>query len=71
MDNNLDKELRDTENNIKLDKKKTALKKLAFIREIENGLGDEIKSNPNRVEFIEKPKENKIKKFFLGILKIF
>jgi len=56
------------ENGIKLETKKTDLRKEAFIQEIRNGLGEQIKSNPNKVIIHTKPKENIFKRF-LNILK--
>jgi len=51
MNGEVNKEIKDAQNTIKLNNKKTSLKKLDFIREIENGLGEEIKKNPNRIEY--------------------
>lgn len=67
MTNEFEKE----EQLINLDKKKTNLKKMAFIQEIKNGLGNEIKANPNTIEIMEKPKINKIKILLKRIFKIF
>jgi hypothetical protein len=43
---------------IEADKEATRIKKTAFISEIKNGLGDDIKSNPNGVIIHQKPKKN-------------
>jgi hypothetical protein len=58
-------EIKKEENSIKLELKKTDLKKIAFIEEIKNGLGEKIKLNPNSLVKVIKPKEN----FFNRVLK--
>ena len=55
IDNKINEELKQ----IKLENKKTDLKKMAFIQEIKNGLGEEIRKNPNKV-IINKKKKNKL-----------
>tara|TARA_R110000796_G_scaffold252137_1_gene385311 strand:- start:10978 stop:11193 length:216 start_codon:yes stop_codon:yes gene_type:complete len=64
-------EIEKEENGIKLDRKKTDLRKEAFIQEIRNGLGEQIKANPNKIKIKTKPKENIIKKIFKKIIQIF
>jgi len=64
FDNSIKKE----SNNIRLEKKKTDLKKEAFIQEIKNGLGEEIKINPNKVE-VEIKAPIKQDGFFKRVLK--
>jgi hypothetical protein len=51
----ISKELDLAEKDIHLEKYKTALKKAQFIQEIKNGLGKEIKINPNKLTIINKP----------------
>lgn len=48
------KELESTESLNNLEKYKTAAKKIQFINEIKNGLGVDIKKNPNKVKIIKK-----------------
>jgi hypothetical protein len=61
-------ELDATEKANNLEKYKTALKKAQFIKEIKTGLGQEIKTNPNKFILIKKPWYKKlgdaIKKIF-------
>jgi hypothetical protein len=61
-------------NGIALEQKKTNLRKEAFIQEMKNGLGEEIKLNPNRVEVaIKAPikRDGFFKRFFKKIFKVF
>jgi len=51
----------------KLESYKTTLKKIQFIGDIKNGLGEDIKSNPNSIKFIKKPWHQKLKVFFKNI----
>lgn len=44
------------ENDIKGLKVSTEFKKVSFINEIKNGLGEEVKKNPNKIKKIEQPK---------------
>lgn len=62
------KELKTLEQELLLEKYKTALKKVQFINEIKSGLGADIKSNPNKVKVIKKSWYQKI---VLIIKKIF
>jgi hypothetical protein len=56
------------QNRIELMKRQTEGSKKGFINEIKSGLGDEIKTNPNKVIYVKKPFHirifNKIKNFF-------
>lgn len=61
-------ELNKLDQQIGLDKYKTALKKVQFINEIKNGLGSEIKENPNQIKIIKK---TRIEKFKIFLKKIF
>jgi len=71
MKNYHENEIKKEGNAIKLETKKTNLKKESFIQEIKNGLGEEIKSNPNKVIIMTKPKENIFKRFFKKLMKTF
>ena len=61
----IDREIEDTEKQIALEVYKTALKKQQFVNEIKNGLGEKIKSNPNKVTIVKK------NKFVTWVKKIF
>lgn len=67
-DKMLNREVKQAENEILLEKYKTALKKNKFINEIKSGLGQEIKKNPGKVKIIKK---TWYQKFFNGLKKIF
>lgn len=54
-------------NRIKQDRIKTQTQTSNFIHQIKNGLGDEIKENPNEVLIIKKPWYHKISKFFKNV----
>ena len=69
MSKGLDKQIKKEELLINLDRKKTNLEKASFINEIKSGLGDEIKANPNTVEFIRPTKNNF--KFLKSLKKLF
>lgn len=71
MKNYFINEIKKEENGIKLETKKTILMKEAFIQEIKNGLGEQIKANPNKVILNTKPKENVLKRFFKRLIKLF
>ena len=71
MDKNIKREIKTLENENKLEIKKTDLKKMSFISEIKNGLGEEIKGNPNSVIVTIKPKKTLIKKFLDRLTNIF
>lgn len=74
MKNYLTNTIKKESNGIRLEKKKTDLRKEAFIQEIKNGLGEEIKLNPNKVEVaIKAPikQDGFLKKFFKKIFKVF
>lgn len=61
------KELSDYENEIKHEIFKTGLKKQQFLMEIKNGLGAEIKANPNQIKIIKKTWSQKFKAFLVKI----
>ena len=72
MKNYLTNTIKKESNSIKLETRKTDLKKEAFIQEIKNGLGEEIKLNPNQVKFAIKPKKDGFfKRTFKRIFKVF
>ena len=53
------------------EKAQTAVSKIHFINEIKNGLGLEIKNNPNKINFVKKTKLQKFKHWFSLFLKKF
>lgn len=63
----LSKELEATERDIEMQKYKTALKKAQFISEVKNGLGKEMKENPNQIKIIKKPWHKRLKMFLAKI----
>jgi hypothetical protein len=71
MRNYLTNEIKKEENGIKLETKKTNLRKEAFIQEIKNGLGEQIKSNPNKVTITKPKKVGFFKRFLQKIFKVF
>jgi hypothetical protein len=54
---------------IKMDRDKTQRDKSKFISEIKSGLGEQIKANPNKVEFIKRPWYYKLKQFIKNVFK--
>jgi len=62
------KELDQTEQDIVSTRYATALKKTQFINELKNGLGQEMKKNPNAVKIIKK---SRYKKFISWVKKLF
>ncbi len=64
IDNQLSKEIEAVERQINLDKATTALKKVQFANDIKNGLGKQIRANPNKVKIIKKPWYLKVRDFF-------
>jgi hypothetical protein len=64
-------EITKTEKSILLDKYKTAMEKAKFIRDLKNGLGDEIRKNPSGVAILKKiwyqKIISKIKKIFIKL----
>jgi len=62
------KEIKDSENMIKLQAKRTDLSKYSFIEEMKSGLGDEINKD---LGIDTKPKESGLKGFIQKIIKMF
>ena len=67
MDNDLINLINKVDKENELEKLKTAVKKVKFINEIKNGLGSEIKKNPNQITIIKKPWYKKLGLFFRKI----
>lgn len=53
------------------EKTQTAVSKVFFINEMKNGLGAEIKKNPNTINFIKKTRFQRFKSWFSGFFKKF
>ena len=66
-DRKIMKTLDRVEKSIEMEKLKTTLKKAQFIQEIKNGLGSEIKKNPNQITIIKKPWYKKLGLFLRKI----
>lgn len=64
----ISREIDQAEREMLAEKYKTALKKVQFANNIKNGLGLEIKANPNKAKFI---KVSWFKRFLLSLKKIF
>jgi len=62
------REIKETEKQIFLEQHKTEVKKNNFISEIKNGLGSDIKENPNRHHIIKK---TRFQKFMLTLKVLF
>lgn len=67
MSKQLNREVDKLEKDILVEKYKTSLKKMEFINEIKQGLGEEIKKNPNNVKIIKKTWSQKIRLFFVKL----
>lgn len=63
----INKELKDYEREILLEKYKTALKKNQFLNELKNGMGEEMKKNPSKVKILKKSWREKLNIFFLKL----
>lgn len=68
-DKMIDREIKQIENQMKGDLFMTEIKKKKFIGDLKNGLGEEIKNNPNRVKRIKTPWYSKVVKFIKRIFK--
>ena len=66
----INKEIDKLQNETVSDMFKTSLKKQAFINQIKNGLGEEMKKNLNTIKVIKKPWYVKFKKFFTKLFKV-
>jgi len=64
----INREAKQAEREILVEKYKTALKKNQFINELKTGLGEEIKKNPGKAKLIKKTWGER---FMLGLKKIF
>lgn len=67
MSKQLNREVDKLEKDMLVEKYKTSLKKMEFINEIKQGLGEEIKKNPNNVKIIKKTWSQKIRLFFVKL----
>ena len=70
MDKETSKEIKDTENFIKLQNKRTSLSKDTFIDEIKHELGDEIKKDLAKRHVIPK-KDGRLKRLIKKLTKMF
>jgi len=68
MDDKVKKEIRDYDNYVKLLNKRNEIGKNNFIKEMNKGLGEDIKSD---LELKKKKKGSKLSNFFQKIFKIF
>ena len=68
---NIKKEIEDELYGLVKETKATDSSKLKFISEIKNGLGEEIKNNPNKVRVIKKTNFEKLKGLIKKALTIF
>jgi hypothetical protein len=68
-DKMIDREIKQIENEMKADLFMTEIRKKKFIGELKNGLGSEIKNNPNQVKFIKQPWYKKVSNFFKKIFR--
>lgn len=59
--------IEDIKKEIKKDSLTTEINKNKFINEIKNGLGVNIKQNPDTIKKVEKTKQQKIKQFFINL----
>lgn len=68
-DKMINREIRQIENEIMGDKFMTEIRKKKFIGDLKNGLGEEIKKNPNKVKVIKNPWYKKVSNFFKKIFR--
>jgi hypothetical protein len=68
---NEEKEIKFEKQQILKEKAETAVSKVIFINEMKNGLGAEIKKNPNKINIIKKTRFQKFKSWFSGFFKKF
>lgn len=66
-DDDILKELGNTERVNKLEEEKTEIIKSDFIKKMKSGLGKEIKKNPNKITIIKKPWYTKVKIFIRNL----
>ncbi len=65
----IDREIKQIENEMKADMFMTEIRKKKFIGDLKNGLGDEIKKNPNQVKIIKQPWYKKVLNFFKKVFR--
>ena len=68
---NEEREIKKEKQGIVVETFKTEISKHAFINDIKNGLGNEIKTNLNKVEIIKERKKEKFIKFLKNIFNKF
>ncbi len=68
-DKMIDREIKQIENEMKADMFMTEIRKKKFIGDLKNGLGDEIKKNPNQVKIIKQPWYKKVLNFFKKVFR--
>ena len=68
-DKMVNKEIKQIENQMKGDMFMTEIRKKKFIGDLKNGLGEEIKKNPNQVKFIKEPWYKKVSNFIKKIFR--
>ena len=68
-DKMIDREIKQIENEMKADMFMTEIRKKKFIGDLKNGLGDEIKKNPNQVKIIKQPWYKKISIFIKKVFR--
>lgn len=68
-DKMINKEIEQIENEMKADMFMTDIRKKKFIGDLKNGLGDEIKKNPNKVKIIKQPWYKKVSNFFKKVFR--
>lgn len=68
-DKMIDREIKQIENQMKGDLFMTEMKKKKFIGDLKNGLGEEIRNNPNSVKQIKTPWYSKVTRVIKKIFK--
>ena len=68
-DKMIDREIKQIENEMKADLFMTEIRKKNFIGDLKNGLGEEIKKNPNQVKIVKQPWYKKISNFFKKVFR--
>jgi hypothetical protein len=65
----IDREIKQIENEMKADLFMTEIRKKKFIGDLKNGLGEEIKKNPNQVKIVKQPWYKKVSIFFKKVFR--